>query len=298
MSGLEDIIDGVPEKCPECGCEEIIFDHIYDSNYKCSKCGLVFEEKCLKQELPKMYNYDEILKRKSSEVKNLTGPRTTFNPGFSSDLKRHLKIHGALSSKERSIDKAARELKILATELYSQGCEITKSLENEILHTYIMLKKKKIRIHDLRTALLGCMYLVGYNQEISNLKTEVNNYCKKNKIKIKYIRKRMHEAGLFNIKCETAQVDHIKEMSQKFAKYCNALGLDAEFEKKCLECYINIIKNGYNSCGSNINITAGAIIYMKLKAKDIKITQREIARTIKTTDVALRMRCKKLMKYF
>ncbi|MFX1257717.1 MAG: transcription initiation factor IIB family protein [Promethearchaeota archaeon] len=276
-------------ECPECGGNLVLI--IERGETVCFQCGLIINER----EFDFSHNGRRAYNKEQKAKIERTGPpispllpdiglctfinkKNIHNP----ELKRAIKINNYLPWEKRNLLIAMTELKRL-----SHCLNLPDYIKKAIIKLYKeALKANIIKGRSIIGMIAACVYYICKIRKIPRPFQEILNETSVSQKKIKsYYRSLVKKLNLkVPINNPVARIPH----------YIANLGLNFCVEKltiKILEEYFK--KNSL--CGKNPNGICAGAIYLASKFKNVKISQRRIADTLRVTDTTLRARYKDLI---
>lgn len=276
------------EVCPEC-MGNIISIKV-KGEIVCSQCGLIIEERKLDINHSGVRVFNKLDKSKKKQTGNPITPLLsdmglcTFidkNSICNPDLKRAAILDSQLPWGSRNLLIATNELKRL-----SHILNLPFFAQVAILKLY----KKSFKAHLLRgRSILGmvaaCVYYVCKEKNIPRAFQDIIN---KTSIKYKSV-KRSYNILVKSLKLKTPAINP----TIFIPRYIADLGLKNDIEALSIKI-IKRYQKVFSICGIDPRGLCAGAIYLAIKIRNIRISQKHIAKTIGVTEVTLRSRYKEL----
>lgn len=272
-------------KCPECGSKKIVTDSKRAELY-CADCGVVLAENIVDLG-PEWRSYDEDQAAKRIR----TGPPMSYRihdkglgtpmPGLPARTKR---LRGI------SIDSSDKTLALALVEIDRMACAL--KLPNNIKEETSVLYRKAMKhnlikgrsIEELVSAML---YITCRQYEVPRTLKEI---AEVSRAPLKKIR-RSYIFLLRKLEIKLAPANPARYIP----RFCSKLGLSEEIREKATEILKDDKGTGVAKGWGPIG-TAAAAIYIAAILSGEKITEKEIAKVVGTTEITIRDRYKELVK--
>lgn len=268
-------------------------------NRVCLNCGLISDIHLVESER-RAYNKEEIENRKQTEPKwREFGSRTILSKD-KSDYKgtnlgpekntlflRLSKIQNSLiTSIERNFWEAKPKMKQLVSKL-----NIPEYIHETAWKIYCLIAKKKLTMgRSIDGFIAASIYVAIRVHEFPKILEEISDVSM---IPRKTI---IHSLSIVLREILPELNLNYKPISvrQLIYKFGNELGLSMEIQKNALKIVSNSSKRGLSLIGKDPKGFAASSIYLSAKSSGKKLTQTEIAKAAKITEVTLRTRIKDL----
>ncbi|MDI6885696.1 MAG: TFIIB-type zinc ribbon-containing protein [archaeon] len=272
-------------KCPECNSKNIVTDSKRAELY-CADCGVVIAENIVDLG-PEWRSYDE----EQAAKRIRTGPPMSYRihdkglgtptPGLPARTKR---LRGI------SIDSGDKTLALALVEIDRMACAL--KLPNNIKEETSVLYRKAMRhnlikgrsIEELVSAML---YITCRQYEVPRTLKEIAEVSRSPLKKIR----RAYIFLLRKLKIKLAPANPARYIP----RFCSKLGLSEEIREKATEILKDDEGTGVAKGWGPIG-TAAAAIYIAAVLSGEKITEKEIAKVVGTTEITIRDRYKELVK--
>ena len=277
--------------CPE--CEGVIISLQQKGETVCQQCGLVLNEK----ELDISHSGIRAYSKQEKEKRERNGcPISILTPdiGLSTvidrkkiqdpDLRRAVKWNTHLTWEKRNMLIAITELKRIGCNLYFPDY-VKKAIVRLYRRTF---KKNLLRGRSINGMIAACAYFI----------------CKQEKFPITFL-EILNESSIDENNVKRCYKILIREMNLRASlinpillipRYCANLNLSIDVEKDVISVLNKFINNVF-TCGKDPKGFCAGSIYLITKLKNLKISQKEIARTVGVTEVTLRSRYKEIMQH-
>ena len=197
------------------------------------------------------------------------------------DLKRAAKWNSRMSWDKRNMLIATTELKRIASNL---------NLPDHIKKAAIRLykeafKKKLLRGRSINGMVAACLYFACREERIPRTLQEI---LEETAVSAKNVR-RCYRTIIRELNLKAPSTDPVSLIP----RYIAELGLNAEIEKsvfKILKAFIT----KYSTSGKDPKGLCAGALYLVCKAKNLKVSQKQIATLVGVTEVTLRSRFKEL----
>jgi len=266
-------------------------------NKVCLNCGMVFDVHLVENER-RAYSNEEIEKRKQNEPRWREFGSRTVLPNHKIDYKGHYlnaekktlflrlsKIQNSLiSSIERNFWEAKPKMKQLTSKL-----NIPEYIYETAWKIYTLTAKKKLTMgRSIEGFIAASLYVAIRVHEFPKVLEEI---CDAAMIPRKSI---IHSLGLLlkEILPELNLSYKPISVKQLIFKFGNELGLPIEIQKNALYLVSITSKMGLSLIGKDPKGLAASAIYLAVKSTNKRMTQTEIAKAAKITEVTLRSRIK------
>ena len=272
-------------KCPECGSKNIVTDSKRAELY-CADCGVVIAENIVDLG-PEWRSYDEDQAAKRIR----TGPPMSYRihdkglgtpmPGLPARTKR---LRGI------SIDSSDKTLALALVEIDRMACAL--KLPNNIKEETSVLYRKAMKhnlikgrsIEELVSAML---YITCRQYEVPRTLKEIAEVSRSPLKKIR----RSYIFLLRKLVIKLAPANPARYIP----RFCSKLGLSEEIREKATDILKDDQGTGVAKGWGPIG-TAAAAIYIAAILSGEKITEKEIAKVVGTTEITIRDRYKELVK--
>jgi transcription initiation factor TFIIB len=272
-------------KCPECHSKNIVTDSKRAELY-CANCGVVIAENIVDLG-PEWRSYDE----EQAAKRIRTGPPMSYRihdkglgtpmPGLPARTKR---LRGI------SIDSGDKTLALALVEIDRMACAL--KLPNNIKEETSVLYRKAMRhnlikgrsIEELVSAML---YITCRQYEVPRTLKEIAEVSRSPLKKIR----RAYIFLLRKLEIKLAPANPARYIP----RFCSKLGLSEEIREKATEILKDDEGTGVAKGWGPIG-TAAAAIYIAAVLSGEKITEKEIAKVVGTTEITIRDRYKELVK--
>jgi len=272
-------------ECPECNSKNIVTDPKRAELY-CADCGVVIAENIVDLG-PEWRSYDE----EQAAKRIRTGPPMSYRihdkglgtpmPGLPARTKR---LRGI------SIDSGDKTLALALVEIDRMACAL--KLPNNIKEETSVLYRKAMRhnlikgrsIEELVSAML---YITCRQYEVPRTLKEIAEVSRSPLKKIR----RAYIFLLRKLEIKLAPANPARYIP----RFCSKLGLSEEIREKATEILKDDEGTGVAKGWGPIG-TAAAAIYIAAVLSGEKITEKEIAKVVGTTEITIRDRYKELVK--
>lgn len=272
-------------ECPECNSKNIVTDSKRAELY-CADCGVVIAENIVDLG-PEWRSYDE----EQAAKRIRTGPPMSYRihdkglgtptPGLPARTKR---LRGI------SIDSGDKTLALALVEIDRMACAL--KLPNNIKEETSVLYRKAMRhnlikgrsIEELVSAML---YITCRQYEVPRTLKEIAEVSRSPLKKIR----RAYIFLLRKLEIKLAPANPARYIP----RFCSKLGLSEEIREKATEILKDDEGTGVAKGWGPIG-TAAAAIYIAAVSSGEKITEKEIAKVVGTTEITIRDRYKELVK--
>jgi len=282
-------IEVLSNVCPECGGSTMSIHE--RGEIICKYCGLVVNERILDLShsgIRAFNNYERNKKERTGSPMSILMPDISLSTVIdktrisNSDLKRAAKWNTHMTWEKRNMLIAITELKRIGTNL-GFPMHIKKAA---ILIYKKVFKRELLRGRSISGMIAACAYYI----------------CKKERIPITFqeildeasmdsnIIKKCYKILLTELKLKSTSMDPVALIP----RYCADLNLNIDVEKATSNLLKNYITKNSISGKDPKGLCAGAI-YLVAKLKNKKISQKEISRVVKVTEVTLRSRYKDIL---
>ncbi|MFX1380559.1 MAG: transcription initiation factor IIB family protein [Promethearchaeota archaeon] len=265
----------------------------------CLNCGLTSDIHLVEDER-RAYGKEEIDKRKQTEPRWRDFGSRTVLPKDKIDYKgqylsaenktlflRLSKIQNSLiSSIERNFWEAKPKMKLLVSKL-----NIPEHIHETAWKIYSLIAKKKLTMgRSIEGFISASIYVAIRVHEFSKTLEEISDISMISRKTIIHslsliIREVLPELNL------TYKPISVKQLIFKFG---NELGLSMEIQNNALDIISKTSKQGLSTNGKDPRGFAASSLYLAAKLSDQKLTQTEVAKATKITEVTLRTRVKEI----
>ena len=280
--------EGLSNICPECGGKIIPIQEKGEN--VCGQCGLVINER----NVDIFHSGKRAFTRQEKEKRERIGsPISILLPdmGLSTiidknninnpDLKRAAKWNSRMSWDKRNMLIATTELKRIASNL---------NLPDHIKKAAIRLykeafNKKLLRGRSINGMVAACLYFACREEKIPRTLQEI---LEETAVSAKNVR-RCYRTIIRELNLKAPSTDPISLIPRFIAE----LGLNADVEKSAIKILKAFIAK-YSTSGKDPKGLCAGALYLVCKAKNLKISQKQIANLVGVTEVTLRSRFKEL----
>ncbi|MHA1301642.1 MAG: transcription initiation factor IIB [Candidatus Helarchaeota archaeon] len=289
------ILEQSLDKCPECGCEEIIKDYI-QAELICSNCGLVISEHMIEFKTRRAFSPEERKEREhtGSPLSNILpdyGLSTCIdknNPGGASSkeiqkFNRIRKWNTRMDWHHRNLSIATNEIRRICSHLELPG-RVTNRSATLYRKVY---KLNLLKGRSIKSMVCACVYIACREHRIPRTLTEICGLSSENKKTIR----RCYKIVLQNLKLKVPNL----KARELVAKMSSNLKLTKDIENRAIEI-INTAKECRNLTGKDPKGIAAAAIYLSCLELNNRRSQNEVAKEAEITEVTLRNRYKELLK--
>ncbi|MFX0006239.1 MAG: transcription initiation factor IIB family protein [Promethearchaeota archaeon] len=286
------------KRAEESCCIEPIID--IKRGYKvCLNCGLTSDIHLVEDER-RAYGKEEIEKRKQTEPRWRDFGSRTVLPINKTDYKgnyltpenktlflRLAKIQNSLiSSIERNFWEAKPKMKLIASKL-----NIPEHIHETAWKIYSLIAKKKLTMgRTIEGFIAASLYVAIRVHEFPKTLDEISDtFMISRKTIIRCLSLVIREIlPKLNLNYKPISI------KQLIFKYGNELGLSMEIQNKALDIISKTSKKGLSVNGKDPRGYAASSIYLAVKFADQKLTQTQVAKAAKITEVTLRSRVKEI----
>jgi len=284
--------------CPNCSSENIRYDY-ERGQYICSNCGYVIEDNVIDSGPEwRAYNYeDRIIKERTGSPLTLKvhdqGLTTKIGYGKVKDKVKLLKMQ-RLQNKLRVSSKDKKLVTYLSV-LNNEAAKL--ALPEYVKETSALILRKLIetglaRRIEMYTLIAAILY---YSCQINNIPKHLQEIKTRYALSSSELWKaleRVQEISktIQNFRPKVKPVGYIPEIIEK-------LQLPSVIATKSAEVVDIMYKNGLTSGKGNLALSA-ATVYLISTLMDVKKTQKEVAESLKITEVTIRNRYKEIINNF
>lgn len=277
--------------CPECNGGLIpIWER---GDIVCRQCGAVTTSRALDYSHPEKRAYTLADKSKKERTGkpvsylipdfSLTTIINKHEAGNNPNLLRAIQRDTYLSWKSRNLIVAITELKRLSHLLH-----LPTHIKNEALKLYKQTYSANIlRGRSILGMVAACIYYTTKQKQVPRTYQDILNESSVAPERVKKCYKIL--VRKLNLKV------HVIDPLLLIPKYVSSLGLSNDVEKTTIHLLKIYMQRSSLTGRSPNGICAGAI-YFATKLKNIKITQKRIAKAVGVSEVTLRSRCKEIMQ--
>jgi len=280
-------IEGV-NFCPECS-GNIIWSKEKGETV-CGQCGLIDTERELDLSHEERRTYSKSEKFAKTRTGNPISPilpdislctlidrKKILNP----DLKRAVKKDSHLSWEKRNMLIATVELRRISFNL-----NLPKYIKKESISLYKkVFKKNSLKGRSIKGMITACIY---YTCKKMNIPRTFQEILKETPERAKVVKNcYSHLVHLLNLKVPSINPIFL------IPRFIADINLSVEIEKAATQLLKAFLKESSTSGKDPKGLCAGAI-YLAVKFKDIKVSQKIIAKTIGVTEITLRARYKEI----
>ncbi|TXT61657.1 MAG: Transcription initiation factor IIB [Promethearchaeota archaeon] len=284
--------NNISDTCPECGGDIISIED--KKELVCSNCGLVISERGVDfaHSGKRAYTESEKNKRQRTgspisnlipdmELTTIIDKKNIQNP----DLKRAAKWDTRMPWKKRNLLIATTELKRISSNL-----NLPTYVKEEAIQLYKeAFKKKLLRGRSINAMVAACLYFACRKKKVPRTLQEILEQTSESGKDVR----RSFKALVKELKLKAPNTDP----SSLIPRYIAALKLPIKIEHLSIKI-VKTFRHQYPTSGKDPKGICAGAIYFACKARNINITQKELADAVGVTEVTLRSRYKEMKKFF